>query len=79
MSARSLLTGWGPKPERVYPTIRGGLRQASTTLAPSLCQSGFCEELAIGRTALRQVLTKLVTESAIEVHGRSSYRVPDRS
>ncbi len=34
---------------------------------------------SIGRTALRQVLTKLIAEGAIEVHGRSSYRVPDRS
>ncbi|MFC7883382.1 NUDIX domain-containing protein [Streptomyces sp. NPDC057376] len=34
------------------------------------------EELGIGRTALRQVLARLVSEGALEVRGRSSYRVP---
>ncbi|MFR0356915.1 NUDIX domain-containing protein [Streptomyces sediminimaris] len=70
----------GPKSERVYRTIREWIaagRYAPGSKLPS--ERTLSEELSIGRTALRQVLAKLVNERVIEVHGRSSYRVPDRS
>ncbi|MGW4044879.1 NUDIX domain-containing protein [Streptomyces sp. NPDC004721] len=70
----------GPKSERVYRTIREWIstgKYASGSKIPS--ERTLSEELGIGRTALRQVLARLVNERVIEVHGRSSYRVPDRS
>jgi 8-oxo-dGTP pyrophosphatase MutT (NUDIX family) len=39
-------------------------------------ERALVDRLDIGRTALRQVLARLVAEGALEVHGRSSYRVP---
>lgn len=70
----------GPKTAKVYETIRQWI--ASGELAPGdklPSERTLSEDLEIGRTALRQVLAKLVTESVVEVHGRSSYRVPDQS
>lgn len=70
----------GPKSERVYRTIREWItigKYLPGTKLPS--ERTLTEELGIGRTALRQVLARLVAERVIEVHGRSSYRVPDRS
>ncbi|WP_392872782.1 GntR family transcriptional regulator [Streptomyces sp. LN499] len=70
----------GPKSAKVYETIRA--RLASGDLSPGdklPSERTLVEELGIGRTALRQVLAKLVAEGAIEVRGRSSYRVPERA
>ncbi|MFF2506174.1 NUDIX domain-containing protein [Streptomyces sp. NPDC058067] len=67
----------GPKSARVYDTIQGWI--LSGRLAPGAklpSERKLSEDLEIGRTALRQVLARLVAEKAIEVHGRSSYRVP---
>lgn len=67
----------GPKTTKVYETIRGWL--ASGELAPGdkvPSERTLVEQLGIGRTALRQALTRLVSEGALEVRGRSSYRVP---
>jgi 8-oxo-dGTP pyrophosphatase MutT (NUDIX family) len=67
----------GPKTAKVYETLcqqlaRGELRPGEKL--PS--ERTLVNELGIGRTALRQVLARLVAEGALEVHGRSSYRVP---
>ncbi|WP_371791930.1 NUDIX domain-containing protein [Streptomyces sp. NBC_01023] len=70
----------GPKSAKVYEAIRA--RLASGELAPGdklPSERTMVEDLGIGRTALRQVLAKLVAEGAIEVRGRSSYRVPGRA
>lgn len=70
----------GPKSERVYRTIREWIstgKYLPGTKLPS--ERTLSENLDIGRTALRQVLARLVQERVIEVHGRSSYRVPERS
>ncbi|MGW1332897.1 NUDIX domain-containing protein [Streptomyces rubiginosohelvolus] len=67
----------GPKTTRVYQAIRGKL--ASGEYAPGdkiPSERKLTEELEIGRTALRQVLTRLVSEGSLEVRGRSSYLVP---
>ncbi|MFJ5109334.1 GntR family transcriptional regulator [Streptomyces sp. NPDC088551] len=67
----------GPKTAKVYETIREWL--ASGELAPGdklPSERTLVEKLGIGRTALRQVLARLVSEGALEVRGRSSYRVP---
>ncbi|MFE5029960.1 GntR family transcriptional regulator [Streptomyces sp. NPDC056656] len=67
----------GPKSARVYDTIQEWI--LSGRLAPGAklpSERKLSEDLEIGRTALRQVLARLVAEKAIEVHGRSSYRVP---
>ncbi|MFJ2178116.1 GntR family transcriptional regulator [Streptomyces sp. NPDC087851] len=67
----------GPKTTKVYETIRDWL--ASGELAPGdklPSERTLVERLGIGRTALRQVLVRLVSEGALEVRGRSSYRVP---
>ncbi|MFE4998832.1 NUDIX domain-containing protein [Streptomyces mirabilis] len=70
----------GPKSERVYLTIREWISTGKYQPGSKLpSERTLSEELSIGRTALRQVLAKLIAEGAIEVHGRSSYRVPDRS
>lgn len=67
----------GPKSAKVYEAIRA--RLASGELAPGdklPSERTMVDELGIGRTALRQVLARLVAEGAIEVRGRSSYRIP---
>ncbi|MFF9361610.1 NUDIX domain-containing protein [Streptomyces griseoluteus] len=67
----------GPKTTKVYETLRK--RLASGQYAPGdkfPSERTLTEELGIGRTALRQVLARLVAEGALEVRGRSSYRVP---
>jgi 8-oxo-dGTP pyrophosphatase MutT (NUDIX family) len=67
----------GPKTTKVYETLRERLASgeyAAGTRIPS--ERSLVEELGIGRTALRQVLARLVAEGALEVRGRSSYRVP---
>ncbi|MFD0145399.1 MULTISPECIES: NUDIX domain-containing protein [unclassified Streptomyces] len=70
----------GPKSERVYRTIREWISTGKYPPGAKIpSERALTEELAIGRTALRQVLAKLVSEGAIEVHDRSSYRVPDRA
>ncbi|MCX5378543.1 GntR family transcriptional regulator [Streptomyces sp. NBC_00091] len=70
----------GPKSERVYRAIREWISTGQYPPGAKLpSERSLSEELEIGRTALRQVLAKLVAEGVIEVHGRSSYRVPDRS
>ncbi|MCX4577347.1 NUDIX domain-containing protein [Streptomyces sp. NBC_01571] len=65
------------KTARVERTIRewvGGGKLSPGDKMPS--ERTLTEELDIGRTALRQVLARLVAEGVLEVHGRSSYRVP---
>ncbi len=67
----------GPKTTKVYETLRE--RLAAGVYAPDdrlPSERTLIEELGIGRTALRQVLARLVAEGALEVRGRSSYRVP---
>ncbi|WP_443040832.1 winged helix-turn-helix domain-containing protein [Streptomyces sp. AHA2] len=67
----------GPKTEAAYVTICGWVltgRYRPGDKLPS--ERAMCEELSIGRTALRQVLAKLVMEGKLEVHQRSHYRVP---
>lgn len=67
----------GPKTAKVYETIREWI--SSGRLAPGdklPPERALAEELGIGRTALRQVLAKLVAEKQLEVRNRSSYRVP---
>lgn len=70
----------GPKTALVYETIRDWLNRGDLAPGDKLpSERVLSERLAIGRTALRQVLARLVAEGAIEVHGRSSYRVPSGS
>ncbi|MGA5709799.1 NUDIX domain-containing protein [Streptomyces cellulosae] len=67
----------GPKTTKVYETLRE--RLASGQYVPGEkfpSERTLVEELNIGRTALRQVLARLVSEGLLEVRGRSSYRVP---
>ncbi|MDG9719418.1 NUDIX domain-containing protein [Streptomyces sp. DH24] len=68
----------GPKTTKVYETLRQRLAEGEYggpgDKIPS--ERTLTEEMAIGRTALRQVLARLVAEGALEVRGRSSYRVP---
>ncbi|NEB95477.1 NUDIX domain-containing protein [Streptomyces bauhiniae] len=67
----------GPKTTKVYETLRE--RLTSGQYAPGdrfPSERSLTEELGIGRTALRQVLARLVAEGMLEVRGRSSYRVP---
>ncbi|MFG2161008.1 NUDIX domain-containing protein [Streptomyces olivaceus] len=67
----------GPKTTKVYETLR--TRLASGDYAPGgklPSERTLVDELGIGRTALRQVLARLVSEGLLEVRGRSSYRVP---
>ncbi|MEU7258183.1 NUDIX domain-containing protein [Streptomyces rimosus] len=69
----------GPKSERVYRTIRERISMGKYPPGSKIpSERALSEELDIGRTQLRQVLAKLVSEGAIEVHGRSSYQVPKR-
>ncbi|MGW1564598.1 NUDIX domain-containing protein [Streptomyces sp. NPDC002144] len=65
------------KTARVERTIRewvGGGELSPGDKLPS--ERTLTTELDIGRTALRQALARLVAEGVLEVHGRSSYRVP---
>jgi 8-oxo-dGTP pyrophosphatase MutT (NUDIX family) len=68
----------GPKTTKVYETLRKRLAEGAYggpgERIPS--ERSLSEELGIGRTALRQVLARLVSEGALDVRGRSSYRVP---
>ncbi|MEU1454090.1 NUDIX domain-containing protein [Streptomyces avermitilis] len=67
----------GPKTTKVYETLRERLASAQYAAGDKFpSERTLTEELGIGRTALRQVLARLVSEGALEVHGRSSYRVP---
>ncbi|MCX4551360.1 MULTISPECIES: NUDIX domain-containing protein [unclassified Streptomyces] len=70
----------GTKTARVEETIRGWI--ASGKLAPgdklpSERAMATDDSLGIGRTALRQVLAKLVTEGVLEVRHGGRYHVPD--
>ncbi|MFH9651659.1 NUDIX domain-containing protein [Streptomyces anulatus] len=65
------------KTARVERTIRewaGSGKLAPGDKLPS--ERALADELEIGRTALRQVLARLVAEGVLEVRNRSSYRVP---
>lgn len=67
----------GPKTTKVYETIREWLASGELEPGEKLpSERALVEQLGIGRTALRQVLARLVAEGALEVRGRSSYRVP---
>ncbi|MFE9398743.1 NUDIX domain-containing protein [Streptomyces flavidovirens] len=69
----------GPKSARVYRTIHERIAAGKYPAGAKLpSERSLSDELDIGRTQLRQVLAKLVAERAIEVHGRSSYRVPSQ-
>lgn len=68
----------GPKTTKVYETLRQRLAEGTYggpgDKIPS--ERSLSQELGIGRTALRQVLARLVAEGSLEVRGRSSYRLP---
>jgi 8-oxo-dGTP pyrophosphatase MutT (NUDIX family) len=67
----------GPKTSKVYETLRARLSSGKYSAGDRLpSERTLVEELGIGRTALRQVLARLVAEGQLEVRGRSSYRVP---
>ncbi|AXI88191.1 ADP-ribose pyrophosphatase [Streptomyces sp. ETH9427] len=67
----------GPKTAKVYETLREWLVAGEYAPGDKLpSERALVERLGIGRTALRQVLARLVAEGALEVRGRSSYRVP---
>ncbi|SED35322.1 NUDIX domain-containing protein [Streptomyces sp. TLI_105] len=70
----------GPKSERVYRTICEWIETGKYPPGAKIpSERTLAQELEIGRTQLRQVLAKLVSEGVIEVHDRSSYRVPNRT
>ncbi|MBT2387248.1 NUDIX domain-containing protein [Streptomyces sp. ISL-11] len=71
----------GPKTARVDKTIRQWIASGKLSPGDKLpSERTLVEQLDIGRTALRQVLARLVAEKVLEVRGRSSYVVPaDRS
>ncbi|GAA0960961.1 hypothetical protein GCM10009575_094880 [Streptomyces rhizosphaericus] len=67
----------GPKTTKVYETILEWLTSGKLAPGDKLpSERALVEQLGIGRTALRQVLARLVAEGALEVRGRSSYRIP---
>lgn len=67
----------GPKSARVYETIREWINSGKLAPGDKLpSERTLVDELEIGRTALRQVLARLVAEKALEVRDRSSYIVP---
>ncbi|MFC4033744.1 GntR family transcriptional regulator [Streptomyces polygonati] len=67
----------GPKTRQVYETIRSWIVDGELHEGDRLpSERALVAQLEVGRTALRQVLARLVTEGVLEVHGRSSYRVP---
>jgi DNA-binding FadR family transcriptional regulator len=64
----------GPKTTKVYETLRARLAAGEYTPGSKFpSERTLVEELGIGRTALRQVLARLVTEGALEVRGPSAY------
>ncbi|MCX5400069.1 NUDIX domain-containing protein [Streptomyces sp. NBC_00102] len=66
----------GPKTQRVYETIRAWIESGRFNPGDKLpSERTLSAELEIGRTALRQVLARLVSEHFIRAHDRSSYRV----
>lgn len=70
----------GPKTTRVYETLRNRLDTGVYPPGERIpSERALTEELAIGRTALRQVLTRLVFEKRIEVYDRSCYRATQRT
>ncbi|MEV0093380.1 NUDIX domain-containing protein [Streptomyces sp. NPDC050738] len=70
----------GPKSERVYRAIRERISAGAYPPGDKLpSERTLSEDLDISRTALRQVLAKLLAEGVIVVQGRSSYRVPDKT
>ncbi|MET9128172.1 winged helix-turn-helix domain-containing protein [Streptomyces sp. NPDC004528] len=67
----------GPKTAKVYSTIRGWVVDGELSPGDKLpSERALCEQLNVGRTALRQVLGRLSAEGIIEAHNRSAYRVP---
>ncbi|MFF1354047.1 NUDIX domain-containing protein [Streptomyces sp. NPDC058297] len=69
----------GPKSELAYRTIRERVESGQYPPGSKLpSERKLIETIDIGRTALRQVLARLVREGLIEVYGRSSYRVPSQ-
>jgi DNA-binding FadR family transcriptional regulator len=67
----------GPKTEAVYDEIRRRVVEGEWAPGDRLpSERSLAEQLDIGRTALRQVLGRLVTEGVVERHQRSAYRVP---
>lgn len=74
-----MLHGMGPKTERVYREILGWVESGKYEPGAKLpSERQMSEDLGIGRTALRQVLTRLKVENIIEAHDRSSYTVRPR-
>ncbi len=72
-----MLHGWDRRRRRSTRRCAiGWLRAPTPPAISSPSERALVEELGIGRTALRQVLALLVSEGALEVRGRSSYRVP---
>ncbi|MGW1354761.1 NUDIX domain-containing protein [Streptomyces sp. NPDC002409] len=68
------------KTARVEREIREWLGDGSLSPGDKMpSERTLAAKLDIGRTALRQVLARLVAEGALEVHDRSSYRVPAAS
>ncbi len=66
----------GPKTQRVYETIRSWIESGRYGPGDKLpSERTLSAELEIGRTALRQVLTRLASERFIKAYGRSAYRV----
>ncbi|MET8297880.1 NUDIX domain-containing protein [Streptomyces sp. NPDC005180] len=66
----------GPKTQRVYETIRTWIEEGRFAAGDKLpSERSLVAELEIGRTALRQVLARLVSERLIKAYDRSSYRV----
>lgn len=65
------------KTARVERTIREWLGEGKFSPGDKMpSERTLTADLDIGRTALRQVLARLVAEGVLEVHDRSSYRVP---
>ncbi|MGW1199530.1 NUDIX domain-containing protein [Streptomyces sp. NPDC002536] len=66
----------GPKTARVDRTIREWISSGKLSPGDKLpSERTLVEQLDIGRTALRQVLARLIAEGVLEVRGRSSYTV----
>ncbi|MGR3934947.1 NUDIX domain-containing protein [Streptomyces sp. BRA346] len=66
----------GPKSARAYSTIREWIASGKLSPGDKLpSERTLVDDLEIGRTALRAVLARLVTEKVLGVRGRSSYFV----
>ncbi|MFG3254930.1 NUDIX domain-containing protein [Streptomyces sp. NPDC048172] len=66
----------GPQSMEAYHTIRQWIDSGELKPGEKIPSERKLEEmLPVRRTALRQVLARLVSEGLLEVHGRSSYRV----